>query len=105
MAFSNRTGRVFYIKIKKKYMECVILSCYESSVIFLLFFCFTCRSYFLFCLSHSLKNIAYFLIPLNHYPQETTEALGATSSMQDVLGMSTDLFGCLELFTEINACM
>lgn len=62
-------------------------------------------SYLLFCLGHSLKNIAYFLIPLNHYPQETTEALGANFSVQDVLGMSIDLFPCLKLFTEINACM
>lgn len=48
----------------------------------------------------------YFLIPLNHYPQENTETLGSASSMQDVLGMSTDFFfACLKLFTEINACM
>lgn len=42
-------------------------------------------SYLLFGLGRSLKKIAYFLMPLNRYPQETTEALGATSSMQDVL--------------------
>lgn len=52
-------------------------------------FFFLCSSFVLY------KTVAYFtiwtitycylLIPLNHIPQENTETLGATSSMQDVL--------------------
>lgn len=71
----------------------------KKIIIFLLYIMH--GSYLLLWLGHSLKKYCLFLVTLNHYSQKTT----AHWMQPPALGMSTDLFGCLKLFTEIYTCM